>query len=130
MRGARKVRVFQNLKKSPNWYVEWRDVSGKRRCQSCGPNEREAQERARKIGAELRRLRDVECLNGVQADGGEHPRNLVHPSRATPTTLRLNAFLKCHECAIPVQFNIQVNSDLVTCLNQLLSSARLANSGE
>jgi hypothetical protein len=40
--GPRKVRIFRDLKKSPNWYVEWRDLDGRRHCESCGPQREDA----------------------------------------------------------------------------------------
>ena len=77
MPGPRKVRVFRDSKKSPNWYVEWRDTSGRRHCESCGPHEKDALERARQIKDELRQSR-------LAGSGRPARRNLELPGSKTP----------------------------------------------
>lgn len=57
MPGHRKVRVFHDPKKSPNWYVELRDAQGRRRSESCGPRKVDADKRAAELERELAVLR-------------------------------------------------------------------------
>src|SRR6185437_114065 len=59
MPGPRKVRIFHDVKKSPNWYVEWRDVQGRRHCESCGPKRADAEDRRQQIEDQLRLTRTL-----------------------------------------------------------------------
>ncbi len=121
MRGPRKVRVFRDPKKSPNWYVEWRDTTGRRHCESCGLDEREAQERARQIRAELRRWREAASPMGASMLDQPPEASSGGPTRSSTPTLRLHTFLRCPQFEIPVDLHIEINSDFIDALGLLLS---------
>src|SRR5690348_15558804 len=114
MHGPRKVRIFRDTNKSPNWYVEWRDRDGRRHCESCGPHRREAKERAGQIAAELENLRtgapavvSGEVSGGdtgiVQGPGKDSRYPLVH----------VRAVLRCPSLEVPVDLLIEVNPDVL-----------------
>lgn len=90
MPGPRKVRVFRDLAKSPNWYVEWRDLEGKKHCESCGPEEANAQERAKEIRQELQRQRKSQRLQNERCDGIDCTLQIVIPLNPTPLPINLN----------------------------------------
>jgi hypothetical protein len=125
MPGPRKVRVFRDNKKSPNWYVEWRDLAGRRHCESCGPDEVDAQERARHIRAELRRNWVVTTSQSPHGETKviQGQRSLMGAgieSEVPSSTLRVHALLKCPQFDVPVDLHIEVNSELIDALSQLL----------
>jgi hypothetical protein len=64
----RKVRVFRDVKKSPAWYVEWRDAAGVRHCSSCGPRRSDAVAVATRIKIELAAARTDAIVAAIVAD--------------------------------------------------------------
>jgi hypothetical protein len=121
MPGPRKVRVFRNPKKSPNWYVEWRDTAGRRHCESCGPSEVDAQERAREIRSKLKRKR----LSIAGERARERAESLSASARvsrgedasAPPSSvIRLHALLKCAPIEVPVDLLVQIDPELIESL--------------
>ena len=91
MPGPRKVRVFRDLAKSPNWYVEWRDREGKKHCESCGPEETDAQERANEIRQELQRQRKGQGLESEGFGGIDCTLQLIIPLSPTPVSVNVTA---------------------------------------
>src|SRR4051812_19164054 len=97
MAGPRKVRVFRDRRKSPNWYVEWRDVERRRHCESGGPRRKDAEERARQIAAELQEMRTAGALAQPTPPG---PSPLA-PPQDTPV-IRARLVVRCAEADVPV----------------------------
>jgi hypothetical protein len=128
MHGPRKVRVFRDPKKSPNWYVEWRDMAGRRHCESCGADEREAQERARQIRAEFRRWREAASPIRSSVVGQPSEARSKGPTKSSTPDLRLHAFLRYPQFEIPVDLHIEINSDFINALGALLSTQAKARS--
>lgn len=121
MSKPRKVRIFRDRNKSPNWYVEWRDTQGKRHCESCGPLRRDAAERAGQIEQGLRRLRAGDALPVTQnqdetaADGAARDN-----SRACVVQLRV--FLRCGDAELPLDIQVQLNPQLLQVIGQMAAS--------
>lgn len=107
-RGPRKVRVFRNLSKSASWYVEWRDETGRRHCESCGQDEAEARRRALEIDRDLHALRAV----AKGPFGSETP--VIGASRPSGhgSLVSLNAVMKCAALRVPVELVIEITPEL------------------
>ncbi len=125
MPGPRKVRVFRNPKKSPNWYIEWRDAAGRRHCESCGPGKGDAQDRARQVRADLQRERlsvcgrpPVERLES--ATGNTRVSGTEDPSARPSSVIRVHALLKCAEFELPVDLLVEVNPELLESLSHYI----------
>jgi hypothetical protein len=121
MRGPRKVRIFRDTNKSPNWYVEWRDLQGRRHCESCGPHRRDARERASQIAAELQGVRSGApvtgsgTVSGVIAGAGvlrSQGENSAYP------LVHVHAVLRCPNVELPVDLLIEVNPDVLKAIGQ------------
>jgi hypothetical protein len=120
------VRIFRDLKKSPNWYVEWRDAEGRRHCESCGPQRLDAEQRAGQITEELRQQREeakrLERMARPDAARGE---------AAIPTAtggcdgsaLQLQGLLRCAQVELPITIRLEVPPDLLAVLKQVLGEA-------
>jgi hypothetical protein len=125
MPGPRKVRIFKDPKKSPNWYVEWRDFSGRRHCESCGPRQDDAIKRSRQINDELRHSRLADARGAVQLDP-KPPRSEAPITRSEnrgeslPSILRVRAILKSPQFELPVDLHVELNPDLIDAVSQLL----------
>ena len=122
MRGPRKVRIFRDPKKSPNWYVEWRDEGGQRHCESCGPGRKEAEERARQIADRLRELRAgaaPACVVGSTASLDAAALPVPHATNGRPV-IQVRAVLCSGDVQVPVELVIEVGPELL----QALISAR------
>lgn len=114
------MRIFRDRKKSPNWYVEWRDEQGKRHCESCGPLRREAQERARQIENELRLQRA-----GVTLPASQH-----EISAEAASVVQLRVFLRCGDAELPLDVQVQMNSQLLQIIGQIAASQQEKPSGD
>jgi hypothetical protein len=114
------VRIFRDRKKSPNWYVEWRDAQGKRHCESCGPLRREADERAGQIEEELRRLR---AGNVPPAPQKQDEEGTDDASDNPPASLvQLRVFLRCGDAELPLDIQVQLNHQLLQVIGQIAAS--------
>ena len=122
MSRPRKVRIFRNRKKSPNWYIEWRDAQGKRHCESCGPLRRDAEERAGQIEEGLRRRRAGDVLPAPQKldDGASADAASVDNPRASVVQLRV--FLRCGDAELPLDIQVQLNPQLLQVIGQIAAS--------
>ncbi len=116
----RKVRIFRDRKKSPNWYVEWRDAQRKRHCESCGPLRREAEKRAGQIEEELRRLRASEPLPAQGRD--ESPADSVSLDNPRISVVQLRIFLRCGNAELPLDVQVQLNPELLQVIGQIAAS--------
>jgi hypothetical protein len=113
MPGSRKVRVFLDRKKSPNWYVEWRDEQGRRRAESCGPDRADADQRAQQIRQELRAAR----LTSTKT-----PPITASPSIVT-NLVRLHARITLGEYEVPAEISIELTPDLLRLIRRHISLA-------
>jgi hypothetical protein len=109
MAGPRKVRIFRDPKKSPNWYVEWRDLEGRRHSESCGPRKVSARERAREILQKLRRLRHE-----------EHEEKLPGSERQSLPMVEVRAILKSPPFEAPVQMLVELGPEFICSIRELL----------
>jgi hypothetical protein len=121
MTKPRKVRIFRDRKKSPNWYVEWRDAQGKRHCESCGPLRREAQERAGQIQEGLRRLRAGEVIPGPQKQV-EASADAASVDNPRASVVQLRVFLRCGDAQLPLDIQVQLNPQLLQVIGQMAAS--------
>jgi hypothetical protein len=121
MPNPRKVRIFRDRKKSPNWYVEWRDAQRRRHCESCGPLRREAEERARQIEGELRRLRAGEAFPASQAQD-EVSADATSVANPRPSIMQLQVFLRCGDAELPLDIQVQLNPQLLHIIGQIAAS--------
>ena len=129
MRGPRKVRVFRDPKKSPNWYVEWRDEEGRRHCESCGPDEVDAKERARQVRAELDRKRGG--LTGDTTDGSVVMLNSAeaNPSvAATDPVLQLQVIVRGGRFEFPLDLSIEVGPEAIRMIGEMVAAKVRASS--
>jgi hypothetical protein len=113
-----KVRIFRDEKKSPNWYVEWRDLEGRKHCESCGPERSDADKRADEITAELRQARrkiktvaELPPLGASSAAGSQPDQPL----------LQLRAVLRCPQLDLPVDLVLHLDTELVKGIRRMLS---------
>jgi hypothetical protein len=120
------VRIFRDPKKSPNWYVEWRDAEGRRHCESCGPQRRDAEQRAGRIKEELRLQREeakrLARMARQDAAGGE----AAAPAAAggcDGSALQLQGLLRCAQVEVPITIRLEVPPELLTALKQALGEA-------
>ncbi|HKB38587.1 MAG TPA: hypothetical protein VKD72_19240 [Gemmataceae bacterium] len=125
MAGPRKVRIFRDPKKSPNWYVEWRDLQGHRHCESCGPQRRDAQERADQITEELRVQREEakRLAQTARQSAAYDETTLSAASSCDGTALHLQGLLRLAQLVVPITLRLEVPSVLVTAFRQLLREA-------
>lgn len=101
MPGPRKVRIFRNPKKSPNWYVEWRDLEGRRHSESCGENQADAEDRARHIREELRQQRQA-------AREQRETTPTAEPDVPSSSLLPIRAILRCSGVEVPVELIVEM----------------------
>jgi hypothetical protein len=128
MPGPRKVRVFKDERRSPNWYVEWRDAQGNRHCESCGPHRHDADERSRQIKAELRRLRQKgrEPLTQTSLPSASADSTVSSPALLAKTDtpqLAIRAIVRCVQVEFPIELFIEVPPDLLRTIRQLIADA-------
>lgn len=116
MRGPRKVRVFKDPKKSPNWYVEWRDETGRRHCESCGPDEADARQRARQVREELDRKRSGSASQ--QDSGGNGSADSQEPSGPV---VQLRAILRGGPVEIPLDLSIEFGPEALRAISRMLA---------
>jgi len=119
MPGARKVRVYQDKKKSPNWYVEWRDSEGRRRTESAGPARTDAEARTEQLREQLRAAR-LGAMNFPASDS-EQPSSRTARNVAT-NLLRLRAKINCGYSEVPFEINVELTPVLIEALRQFLTS--------
>lgn len=118
MARPRKVRIFRDLRKSPNWYVEWRDVAGRRHCESCGPKRRDAQKRANQIAKELRRQR--EDAKRVVQPARQNP--AATTSVCSPSAVRLQGLLRCAQVDLPFTVCFEIMPEFLTRLRTVFKT--------
>jgi hypothetical protein len=129
MPGPRKVRVFRDRKKSPNWYVEWRDAEGSRHCESCGPTRKDAEDRASRLRTQLQATR-LAPLNGSLVEESD-PTSPNSESVSTPShglvaqVIRLNASLQLGREYVPITVTIDLTPELLQALQRTLSLAKV-----
>lgn len=111
MAGPRKVRVFRDRKKSPNWYVEWRDQQGRRRTESCGPARTDADERAQQIRQELRAARIASTKTAFAGCSPTIVTNVV----------RLHGRIDLGEYQVPVEISIELTNEVLQALRKTLA---------
>lgn len=116
-RGPGKVRVFQNLRKSASWYVEWRDTAGQRHCESCGASEADARERAVQIERELRVVRSA--AKGPLAKVSQHANTPNAEEGRDVVTLR--AMMRCAALQVPVELVVELTPELRRSLASMAS---------
>ena len=121
MSKPRKVRIFRDRKKSPNWYVEWRDTQGKRHCESCGPLRREALERAGQIEDGLRRLRAGDALP-VPQNQAETTADGASGNNTRACVVQLRVLLRCGDAELPLDIQVQLNPELLQLIGQIAAS--------
>ena len=130
MPGPRKVRIFRDKRKSPNWYVEWRDMEGKRHCESCGPRRQDAEQRSGSLEVELRRLRSVDA--NANREGAEPtPENRGSPAAVFPGSdtaargpvVQVRASVQVGQSAIPVDLQIEITPELLKMFGQMIADA-------
>ena len=107
----RKVRIFRDRKKSPNWYVEWRDAQRKRHCESCGPLRREAEDRARQIEEELRLLRAGNTLPAPQKP--DESSTEADSDNRHISVMQLRVFVRCGDAELPLDIQVELNPQLL-----------------
>ena len=117
----RKVRIFRDRKKSPNWYVEWRDAQGKRHCESCGRLRHEAEDRAAQIEETLRRLRAGGPLPITQTPE-ESSANAAAVDNLHASVVQLRVFLRCGDADLPLDVQIQLNPQLLQLIGEIAAS--------
>jgi hypothetical protein len=115
------VRIFRDRKKSPNWYVEWRDVQRKRHCESCGPLRRQAEERARQIEEELRRLRAGNLVPAPKKQEEISP-NAASVDNCRVSVVQLRLFLRCGDAELPLDIQVQLNPELLEVIGKISAS--------
>lgn len=111
MPGPRKVRVFRDRNKSPNWYVEWRDGQGRRRTESCGPSRTDAEERAQEIRKQLRAARIASTKAAFAASSPTIVTNIV----------RLHARIDLGEYQVPVEISLELTTDVLNALRRTIN---------
>ena len=111
MPGPRKVRVFRDRKKSPNWYVEWRDGQGQRRTESCGPKRADAEQRAQEIREELRVARIASSKTPV---AGSMPGIVTN-------LLRMHAVINLGEYQVPVEISFELTKEVRQAFRRTIS---------
>jgi hypothetical protein len=111
MPGPRKVRVFRDRKKSPNWYVEWRDGQGQRRTESCGPDRADAEQRAQQIREELLAARIASNKKLVAGSLPAIVTNLV----------RMHAVINLGEYQVPVEISFELTKEVRQALRRTIS---------
>jgi hypothetical protein len=116
--GPRKVRVFRDPKKSPNWYVEWRDMDGRRHCESCGPHRQDARHRAGQIAEQLRqqRLEAKRLAQRTQQVLADAATTRATESNPGGSALELQGLLRCAQFELPITVLLQVPPVLLTAL--------------
>ena len=127
MPGPRKVRVFKDPAKSPNWYVEWRDLQGKRHCESCGPRRQAAKKRANQLQSELRaaRLGSPEGPTPLARESTDPVRSGM-PNEASTTVIqmvRLQTVLCLGQREVPVNLTIELTPELLQAFHELIGKA-------
>jgi len=120
MARPRKVRVFRDRKKSPSWYVEWRDMQGKRHCESCGPARRDAVKRAAEIAEELRRLRSSTASPTPEQNDPQSGQ--AAGDLASICVLQLRVILRCRDAEVPLDIQIPLNPQLLQVIGQVAAS--------
>lgn len=115
MPGSRKVRVFRDRKKSPNWYVEWRDAQGQRRSESCGPDRIDAERRAQQIQQQMREARVDAATRAFT--GFSEPSSKTAPGVAT-NVLRLRARIDWKKCEVPIEISVELSPELLRVLRE------------
>jgi hypothetical protein len=120
MPGSRKVRVYQDRKKSPNWYIEWRDSEGRRRTESCGPIRADAEKRAKQVRQQLSAAR-LAAAKPVASEFDQSSTKTA-PSLVT-NVLRLRARIDCGESEVPVEINVELTPLLLETLRGLMHTA-------
>jgi hypothetical protein len=124
--GPRKVRIFRDRKKSPNWYVEWRDREGRRHCESCGPRRKDAEERAHHIQEALRARRaDASDIGtAVPPDEGECPDRPTALTSQEGIAVQLHGVLRCPQGDIPIDLFVQLKPDILEILKRLIADRK------
>jgi hypothetical protein len=122
--GPRKVRIFRDRKKSPNWYVEWRDIEGHRHCESCGPRREEAKQRARQIEEALQAQRAAvpdreEACKRESAEQAAEPLPSCSQENGM-AVLQVHALLRFAQVEVPIDLFLQVRPDVLAMLQRLL----------
>lgn len=125
MVGPRKVRIFRDQKKSPNWYVEWRDTEGRRHCESCGPHRRDARERASQITEQLRVQREeAKRLTRMARDAAYGEANTAALATGSEgSALQVQGLVRCAQVEVPITVRLEVPPALLTALQQILREA-------
>ncbi len=113
MPGPRKVRVFQDRKKSPNWYVEWRDTQGRRHAESCGPDRSDAEQRAQQVRQEIRATR-LASAKKTCTELAESSSKVA--SSMVTNVLRLRARIDWGESEVPVEISVELTPELLQAL--------------
>jgi hypothetical protein len=121
----KKVRIFRDPKKSPNWYVEWRDAEGRRHSESCGPARRDALRRAKQLHQEMQaaRLATLRSFAGSEGNSNQTTPTLVS------NVLRLPARINLGECEVPVEISVEISPALLNVIEQAISGFRVGDGG-
>jgi hypothetical protein len=121
----RKVRIFRDPKKSPNWYVEWRDLEGHRHCESCGPQRRDAEDRAGLITEELRVNREEAKRSAHPAGqkGADDADASAGASGCHGSAVQLQGMLRCGQVEVPITLWLEVTPQFLIAIRQLLRDA-------
>jgi hypothetical protein len=120
MRGPRKVRVFRDPKKSPNWYVEWRDPEGRRRTESCGPARKDAEDRAQQLRQELRSARQASLVKRLDHIVGVDK----IPVCSIVNMLRFRGQIDLGQSEVPIEISLEITDDLIQALRSALPDIR------
>jgi hypothetical protein len=125
MRGPRKVRIFRDRKKSPNWYIEWRDLEGKRHCESCGPRRKAAKERANQMQTQLQAARLVgkesatplvPTLTGIVSSG-----EAKQPPAMVAQIVPAQVIFRLGRKEVPVNLTIELTQELIQAVLEAIS---------
>lgn len=124
MPGPRKVRIYQDVKKSPNWYVEWRDLQGRKHCESCGPRREDAEVRGQQIAEQLRLSRNASSIPICITPHRDTIKNQAETGQiasiVVPKTIDIPLLLKVGEIEVPMTINLKVTQEVMRALQRLV----------